>query len=1243
MRFSRLYTKEGQDAFAGITFTPRTSKIVNPNGSVVFEMKDVMVPDGWSQVAVDILAQKYFRKAGIASHLERIAEAEVPEWLQRSRATPNATPIGETDSRQVFRRLAGCWTYWGWKGGYFSSEADARAFYDENCFMLATQMAAPNSPQWFNTGLHWAYGIEGPPQGHYYVDRTTKRMEKSASAYERPQPHACFIQSVEDDLVNEGGIMDLWVREARIFKYGSGTGSNFSQIRGEGEPLSGGGKSSGLMSFLKIGDRAAGAIKSGGTTRRAAKMVVLDLDHPDIEEFINWKVVEEQKVAALVQGSKLLNKHLNNVFKAINGHPVEERYNPKVNLPLRRAILDARAAMVPENYIGRVIQLSKQGFTGLEVEEYDTDWNSKAYYTVSGQNSNNTIRVTNEYMKSVAEDGDWNLYWRTEKDRAAKQNRAPKPNKTMKARELWDEIALAAWGCADPGIQFDTTINEWHTCPVDGKINASNPCSEYLFLDDTACNLASLNLIRFYNEAESKFDVDSYVHANRIWTVNLEISVEMAQFPSKPVAQKSFDFRTLGLGYANLGALLMVQGIPYDSHEGRAHTGALTAIMHSVAYATSAEMASEIGTFERYDANRAHMQKVIRNHRLAAYNAQPHEYEGLTVRPVGIAPLYCPQYLLQAARDQADRMLELGEKFGFRNAQVTVVAPTGTIGLVMDCDTTGIEPDFALVKFKKLAGGGYFKIINQSVPPALARLGYSPREIDEIIRYCRGSGSLTGCPHINPAVLKSKHFTDDIIAKLEAAMAGAFEIQFAFNRWTLGDEFLGKTLGIPEATFESPMFDLLTHLGFTKEQIAEANQFVCGTMTVEGAPHLRDEHLAVFDCANKCGKTGKRFLSAESHIRMMAAAQPFISGAISKTINMPHEASVEDVKKAYELSWNLMVKANALYRDGSKLSQPLNSVSDASELETLSAVEDDAPTTLTPVTVTIPAPKPEAVRIAEKIVHRYIARRRRLPDRRAGYTQKARIGNHKVYLRTGEYEDGTLGEIFVDMHKEGAAFRSMTNCFAIAVSLGLQHGVPLEEFVDAFVFTRFEPNGIVAGNPHIKMSTSIIDYIFRELAVTYLGRYELAHVEPDAIRGDALHREEPDFEGEEVVSERIVESPSPRGSRRLSVPKSDHVKLGNNGGGTNGGTPPKNGNGSSVVKNGNGATKPATGYSATAAASKPSPATAKAAGNLLAERVKQARMKGYEGDPCSECGQLTLVRSGACAKCDTCGATSGCG
>jgi len=1233
MRISRRFTSPGKDPFASVTFINRTSRIANPDGKAVFEMKDILAPEGWSQVAVDILAQKYFRKAGIPTKTEKVPEDGVPSWLWRSRASKNdGRSHYETDARQVFRRLAGCWTYWGWKGGYFTSEEEAQSFHDEICFMLATQMAAPNSPQWFNTGLFWAYGIDGPAQGHYRVDPTTNEVVRSKSAYEHPAPHACFIQSVSDDLVNEGGIMDLWVREARIFKYGSGTGSNFSDIRGEGESLSGGGRSSGLMSFLKIGDRSAGAIKSGGTTRRAAKMVVLDLDHPDIQEFIDWKVVEEQKVAALVSGSKLLNRHLNAVMKACasqggtQGRTGQDRFDYRKNPDLRKAMLEARSDEIPANYVERAIQLSRQGFSSLKIEEFNTDWNSKAYFTVSGQNSNNSVRITNDFMESVLGDGEWHLVGRTEKEKAKKEKRAPKPMKTLPATELWDQICFAAWSCADPGVQYDTTVNEWHTCPVDGRINASNPCSEYMFLDDTACNLASLNLIKFLDVESSRFDVESFRHATYLWTLVLEVSVYMAQFPSIPVARKSFDYRTLGLGYANMGSLLMVQGLPYDSDAGRAVCACITALMHSAAYVMSARIASEVGPFVRYEANKEPMLRVIRNHRRAAYNLDRSEYESLTITPVGIDPSHAPAYLLEAAREEADLMVAESEAHGLRNAQVTCIAPTGTIGLVMDCDTTGVEPDFALVKFKKLAGGGYFKIINASVPTALRKLGYKPRQIEDIVRFCRGSGTLRGCPHINHESLAAKGLPEEAIKRVEEILPGAFELPFVLNRWTLGDQVLTGSLGFTQEQIENPAFDLLKALGFTSEQIGEANDYVCGTMTIEGSPHLREEHLPVFDCANRCGKTGQRYLSPESHIRMMASAQPFVSGAISKTINMPQSATVEEIKKAYLLSWQLMLKANALYRDGSKLSQPLNSVSNLDEDDSLGEAEPNEK-------------KAESVRVAEKVVYRYLTQRRRLPDRRSGYTQKARIGPHKIYLRTGEYEDGTLGEIFLDMHKEGAAFRSMTNCFAIAISLGLQHGVPLDEYVDAFLFTRFEPNGMVQGNPHIKMSTSLIDYIFRELAITYLGRHELAHIEPEDLRADAIHREEdePPFEKEEVVSERFVDNDEASRASKVSIPRSGHLHPM---------SPKLNGTNGSSTHSLAGATSPATAPipNTVGAQTKPMEGTRRQTSlkSSLQEKIREARQKGYEGDPCSDCGQLTLVRNGTCLKCDTCGSTSGC-
>ncbi len=2000
MRIERRFTRAGHDPYEGIQFARRDSRIKNPDGSLVFEAKDILVPASWSQVAVDILAQKYFRKAGVPAHLRPVDEHGVPDWLRRSIPDPQALdrlPEAERygmerDARQVFRRLAGCWTYWGYKYGYFDSADDALAYYEETLCMLARQMASPNSPQWFNTGLHWAYGIDGPAQGHSYIDPATGEVRRSESAYEHPQPHACqpwdalvstpqgpiaigaivdsgrtglkvydregtttvvaakangekpvlrivlangnaveatadhliwaapadtpagrgysfvpagdlrpgmrllqrhdtaiepaaeegsrevseailagwlqgdgfvgqyrhgtnrsltvefitcndeefefllphihrifegiphhvrvqqpkdaslllrrirlygeplrpfvekydlmargldmrvpgailsggrhvaaaylkalfqadgtvrehagetdsfdvvlgsisedllkdtqrllanlgiysrlsacrdaredrqtywqlsigylserrryadligfvssdktgkldrsldasvrgktcpdqrhetivrveylgtqpvydiqtesghylsgnvvvhncFIQGVSDDLVNEGGIMDLWTREARLFKYGSGTGTNFSRLRGEGEPLSGGGKSSGLMSFLRIGDRAAGSIKSGGTTRRAAKMVCLDIDHPDIQEFINWKMVEEQKVAALVAGTRLHNRHLNAIIRAchdtnslrrrpdpstpLNG----ERFDPRENLALRRAVKAAREACIPENYILRVIELARQGYTGIEFEEIDTKWDGRGYQTVSGQNSNNSVRLTNAFLEAVEQDAPWDLVRRTDGAVSCR----------LKARDLWEQICYAAWACADPGIQFDTTINEWHTCPEGGRINASNPCvtgdtlvatdegwrpigelvgrrariigadgqphwvekifstgrkpvfrlrtrsgfevritgnhrvltrdrgdvavedlqigdrihlqgagfgrralsgrlalavgaavgdgyltrshssgrtqeiviltmaagergvleaiagavnaekrlrravgatgrgdnvhvtatagsvsrlsfssqpvvdqfkalavldegsagkrftaevfdldrpsaaallrglftadgtvadygdksqyvsldstslellrqvqtlllgfgikskiyrnrrggareavlpdgrggtraypvqemhslrisrssrlvfereigfheaspkaaalaalnggmaayhdalddavesiealgeedvfdltenvthhfvanglvvhncSEYMFLDDTACNLASLNLIKFHDGAANRFDVDGFRHATRLWTLTLEISVLMAQFPSRAIAELSYRYRTLGLGYANLGSLLMVSGIPYDSERARAICGAITAILTGTAYATSALMAKEIGPFPEFHKNRSHMLRVMRNHRRAAYNAPASEYEGLTMTPQGIRSEDCPEELQRAARLAWDTAIELGDRFGYRNAQTTVIAPTGTIGLAMDCDTTGIEPDFAIVKFKTLAGGGYFKIINQSVPRALEHLGYTEKEIADIVTYSLGTGRLAGAPHINRESLTAKGFDEEALDRVDAALSSSFELPFAFNRFVLGNDFCTGKLGLKADEIDEFGFNLLERIGFSRRQIEEANDVICGRMTVEGAPHLKAEHLPVFDCANRCGKHGRRFIQHMAHIRMMAAAQPFISGAISKTINMPHSATVDDIRDAYRQSWKLMLKANALYRDGSKLSQPLASTAAEWLFAPIEEDEEEAVAAVGQDPGSEEDLRADQVKIAERIVHRYIARRRRLPDRRSGYTQKAVIGSHKVYLRTGEYENGQLGEIFLDMHKEGAAFRSLMNCFAIAISLGLQHGVPLDEFVDAFVFTRFEPNGIVGGNPHIKMATSVIDYVFRELAITYLGRTDLAQVTPEDLRSDTTGRPaaEPEFDEEEAGT-RVVDYEQER--TRMRVPRTRHLQVGFV-------------TDEAASKEAQPAVSSGPVVSESAAAGEgslamttsaptptmviPSPlaggaeaATPEAAARER-EMIRQARIKGYEGDPCTECGQFTMVRNGTCLKCLSCGATSGC-
>lgn len=1097
LQFTRLFTKENVSPFDQFDYDYRDSVIKNPNGEKVFEMTNVEVPKQWSQIATDILAQKYFRKAG------------VPQ--------PDGSLGRETTVKQVAHRMANCWRVWGERYGYFATEQDAQIFYEELVYSILNQACVPNSPQWFNTGLHESYGITGGAQGHYYVDPKDKKLKRSTSAYERPQPHACFILSVSDDLVNDGGIMDLWTREARIFKYGSGVGTNFSQIRGANEKLSGGGSSSGLMSFLKIGDRAAGAIKSGGTTRRAAKMVCLDLDHPEVMEFINWKVKEEDKVAALIAAG------------------------------------------------------------------YDNSYEGEAYATVSGQNSNNSVRIPNSFFKALSENGNWELKARTD----------GRVMQSIPAREVWDQIANAAWRCADPGTQYDTTINEWHTCPKGGRINASNPCSEYMFLDNTACNLASINLRKFFNESDNSFDVTGFEYTTRLWATVLEVSILMAQFPSKEVAQLSYDYRTTGLGFANLGSMLMVSGIAYDSEEARGIAGSITAIMTGVAYKTSAELASFIGAFDRYEENKEDMLRVMRNHRAAAYDAEG-AYVGLEIKPQGIKAQYTPDYLLKAATKAWDDAVQLGEKYGYRNAQTTVIAPTGTIGLVMDCDTTGVEPDFALVKFKKLSGGGYFKIINQSVPQALKNLGYTQAENDAIVNFAVGHASFAGAPFINNESLLAKGFTAEEIAKLNGAAKSAFEIGFIFNRFTLGDACLTR-LGFKEEVFADWSFSLLEALGFTEDQIDAANDYVCGTMTVEGAPALKDEHLSIFDCANKNGKKGERYIHAHGHIRMMAACQPFLSGAISKTINLPNEATVEEIADSYLMSWSLGLKANAIYRDGSKLSQPLSTKSDKKKKVDASTEEEVADGGSQLVDLS----KLNVDELLEEVQKRMaastdtkfkrqlsrIVERKSLPAKRRGFTQKARIGGQVLFLRTGEYNDSTLGEIFIDLAKEGSTLRSLMNCFAISISVGLQYGVPLEEFVEKFVFTKFEPSGMV-DHPNIKTTTSIVDFIFRSLAYEYLGRTDLVH----------------------VLDKPTVENLGEEGDITLvGKPELSSIRV----------------------------TAP------TVAKANVAVAVETTAGGSMDQVQAAAKSMQSDAPACSTCGHIT-IRSGTCYKCLNCGTSMGC-
>ncbi|MFA6505689.1 MAG: vitamin B12-dependent ribonucleotide reductase [Treponemataceae bacterium] len=1195
MKIERRFTKEGEGPYTGIVWEARKSEIRNPDGKLIFSQDIVVVPSFWSQIAADIIAQKYFRKAGVPKDKALAWQDWAPLGKGPGRQADPGRKLpddnGEHDSRQVFHRLAYTWMLWGKENAYFDSEKDAKAFYDETCYMLARQIAAPNSPQWFNTGLYAVYGIDGPAQGHQFFDPTSGKVVKSDSAYKRPQPHACFILSVEDDLVNEGGIMDLVTREARLFKYGSGTGSNFSKIRAANENLSGGGVSSGLLSFLRIADRSASAIKSGGTTRRAAKMVTLDIDHPDVEKYVDWKAEEEHKVASMATGSSIVKKHLDAVKKSLTSFrgPEADRFNAEMNHELAGVLRGALRDQIPATYLYQLLRMLEQGDTRVNPAVFSTAWDDEAYNTVSGQSSNNSLRVTDAFMKAVLDNGEWDLTGRV----------TGRLQRKIKARELWDRVARAAWQCADPGLQYHTTVNDWHTCPAGGAIRASNPCSEYMFLDDTACNLASINLLTLYDANKKEFDIEGYLHTIRIWTTILEISVTMAQFPSAQIAKLSYEYRTLGLGYANLGSLLMVMGLAYDSSQGRAVAGSLAALLSGEAYAQSARMASSLGPFVRFADNRDAMLRVIRNHRRAAYAAAPGEYEEVSTIPVAIDQTVCPSAFLTAAQKSWDRALDLGAKHGFRNAQVTAIAPTGTIGLLMDCDTTGVEPDFALVKFKKLAGGGYFKIINQSVPPALATLGYTDEEIDEIISYATGRKTLEGAPFITKESLEAKGFTKSALAQVEEALASAFSLESIFSPWIIGKDFVQDTLKVPESTWSLPGFSLLRHLGYTAEEIEEAERWACGTMGVEGAPELKREHLAVFDTATPSGKNGTRAIAWQAHIGMMAAVQPFISGAISKTINMPNSATYEDVKGAYMLAWRSAVKAVALYRDGSKLSQPLSSFAPGTDplADALVALQKNLDTPDTGmVGVNQSGGKP-------LVDLRGV--RRSLPNRRAGYTQKAKIGGHSIFIRTGEYDDGKLGEIFLDMHKEGAAFRSLMNSFAIAVSLGLQYGVPLEEYVDAFTFSRFEPNGMVQGHDYVKMATSVIDFVFRDLAISYLKRTDLAQVKPEDLLSTGTKTD-------------AKTNGAGNGSVKESVGFRPHGSA-------------ESGDDASISKAKNGPTLVEQNRS-----------TKSKNDDDQALKIAQARVKGYEGDSCPVCGFFTLVRNGTCLKCDTCGSTTGC-
>ena len=1044
---SRRFTNENSNPYDGIEFVEWTSRVTEESGKSI-AIRTVIAPSFWSQTAVDIMAQKYLRKAGIPRFLKKVPEANMPSWLYRSAAdevkldTVTDKYTDENDCRMLFHRLAGTWTYWGWKGGYLSTEASAKSFYDEICHMLVMQKAAPNSPQFFNTGIHWAYGITGGAQGHYYFDENDNIVKKSSSAYEKPQVHACFIQSIEDNLIEDGGILDLAMRESRIFKFGSGSGSNFSTLRSKGESLSGGGKSSGLMSFLKIGDAVAGAIKSGGTTRRAAKMVTVDSDHPEILDYVSWKVKEENKLVSLMTGSRIVEKHLKQIVEAFReSNDVDLRSN----LKLAQAVADAYHNEVPAAYLERVLAMLAQGILEFDWEVFTSDFNGAGYSSLNGQNSNNSVRVSNKFMNASRSNQPFSLNNRTNGQAQV----------TLNANEVMEKIALASWICADPGIQYDDTINEWHTCPNSGRINASNPCSEYMFLNNTACNLASINLVKF-ETAKNGFDTDGFAHATRLWTLVLEISVYMAQYPSEEIARLSHEFRTLGLGYANLGALLMRSGIPYDSDEGRAIAAYITAVLHGISYETSADLAGSFGPFVGFSANREHMLRVIENHRRAILGEK---CIGVTMQPVMLDKTKLSHDQLKYLTILWDTVVDKGRKYGFRNAQTTLLAPTGTIGLLMDCDTTGVEPDYAIVKHKKLAGGGYMKIVNNSVEHALQNIGYNHEQIKDIINYIVGSGSFDHSPKVNRVTLMKRGLTEAEIDRVTAGLKSAFSISSLFSPWTLGEDAF-KRLGIPSESIHDSNFNLLEFLGFSQADINEANLAICGHMCIEGAPHIKEKDLPIFDCANKNGAYGKRYISVDGHLSMMAAVQPFLSGAISKTVNMPKEATIADCRHVYMKGWELGLKALALFRSDSKLASALSS-GGASGFR----VESSAET-------------------------RDIARGARevLPAKRTGYTQRVTIGgtNNIFYHTTGENEAGDIREILVTGgDKEGMPFRSIMSCFAKAVSIGLQYGVPIEVMVDAFIGVRFAPNGLVTGHPDIRFASSVVDYMLRDLGINY--------------------------------------------------------------------------------------------------------------------------------------------------------------
>ena len=1107
----RVFTIKHQDPYHNLTFR-----------WVKYQNTEIEVPNTWSENAIRMVREKYLRKAGVPNISELISEENVPKWLCRRQPAKNATLGQETSFKQFFERLVGGWTYWGWKGKYFNSEEEAKIFYDELLYIISHQIALANSPQCFNTGLHWAYGIKGEHNGRqFYVDPDTDETIQSECGYERPQPHACFIMSIKDQLIGTGGIMDHWHKEALMFKYGSGVGSNFSPIRGTNEPLSSGGVSSGLPSWLLIGDRAAGAVKSGGTTRRAAKMVILDIDHPDIEQFIRWKTLEEEKLMYIVTGSQSMRRHAQKIIEAAS--------NPK---ELAKRIDIARINGMPQNYIDRLVSGLKQNYQTPELKEYNNHWDGEGVKSLSGQNSNNTVSVTDAFMKLIDTNKDFGLIRRTDGS----------VHKTVKAKHLWQEIVYNAWAIADPGLHFRDTINAWHTCPQDGPINASNPCSEYMFLDDTACNLASINLVTLLKA--DKFEHHLFAHACKLFTMVLEISVHMAQFPSEAIARRSYDFRTLGLGYANIGGLLMRLGLGYDSDEGRAIAGSITSLMTGVAYKTSAQIAAKLGPFKHFQKNRTDMLRVIRNHSRAC-NARSDKYEQLNIAPTRLIPSQTQYDIYDCAQKVWKEVEVLGDEYGFRNAQTTVLAPTGTIGLVMDCDTLGCEPDFALVKGKELASGGWMQIVNNSVPYALKKLNYTDEQVSEIIEYICGK----------------KDFNNNITPVNAQSLAKA---GINSNQIELATAYDLKSLHK----------DIALH--FTQEEINKSNLYYFGTKTIEGAPHIKDKDLHVFDCANNCGPFSKRSLHWHAHIKMLAVMQPFLSGSISKTINLEANATIKEFDDSIRAAYKAGLKCVAQYRDGSK-SQPLSAFTNELSIKESNSIQSITEDLIYDIVknenISLEKMQEDIMRALHKPV------RRELPPRRYGYTQKVHIGRHKLLWRTGEYSDGTLGEIFIDTHKEGATFRSLMNGFAILFSLALQYGVPLAVLYRAFKDMKFDPSGFITGHDNIRFASSIFGLIVTDLWENYGDGPA-----PDELNNASKNKTS--TMRSEYSSEHEAE-PDTIDNSKIKTNISEHESRSDT-------------NDNPVTQN-------------------------------------------FSGEICKSCGMAEMIKSGTCEVCLSCGNTSGCG